>query len=492
MPSIRRHRILLIPVVGLFLFFAAGTPFLYAIEQSLQGKPALPGEDCQTKPLKAWTPQEKWVWDQVCRGKAANFNKVEDYGGDLDPKEDKEWPRERILSPTFLETILLHEPYRGALTHHGVHIVGAWFEESLDLSNTHLSCQLWLQKSRFESDVSLNFLKTHRTLVLIGSTFTGELNMNGLEVGQSLLMDGGAKFAEVDLCSAKIGGQIAMIGSTFTGKLNMDSIEVGQSLLMHEGAKFAEVVLRSAKIGNRLDLSGSTFATINLTGTLVSGEFALGPPATRWLGGGKLTLRNTNVGALRYCTNAWPDTLELDGFTYACLSGFASDGANSIATRDVSRLKEWLKRQKSYTPQPYEQLASVLREEGHKDKAVDVLYAGRNRELSETKSISNWLGLFLLKIFIGYGHRIYYAFFWLLGFIAFGVVVLKVSGQGPAHGMRYGVAFSLDMLLPIIRLRELHYKFDLAGWARYYYYFHKLMGYVLVLFLVAGLSGLTK
>jgi len=56
----------------------------------------------------------------------------------------------------------------------------------------------------------------------------------------------------------------------------------------------------------------------------------------------------------------------------------------------------------------------------------------------------------------------------------------------------YGVSYSFDLLLPIIRLREQHYCIDLAGWARYYFYIHKIMGWVLASFLVAGLSGLTK
>jgi hypothetical protein len=61
--------------------------------------------------------------------------------------------------------------------------------------------------------------------------------------------------------------------------------------------------------------------------------------------------------------------------------------------------------------------------------------------------------------------------------------------------MPVGIAYSVDMLLPIIKLRECHYDIDFEGQfrpARYYFYFHKFMGYVLASFLVAGLSGLTK
>ncbi len=73
-----------------------------------------------------------------------------------------------------------------------------------------------------------------------------------------------------------------------------------------------------------------------------------------------------------------------------------------------------------------------------------------------------------------------------------GVIVLRVSGEGPRNHMPYGIAYSFDLLLPLVRLRELHYQIDLQGWAAYYFYFHKLMGYVLGIFLGAGLSGLAK
>lgn len=52
--------------------------------------------------------------------------------------------------------------------------------------------------------------------------------------------------------------------------------------------------------------------------------------------------------------------------------------------------------------------------------------------------------------------------------------------------------YSLDLLLPIIELHKPHYDIVLDGVARYYFAFHKLMGYVLASFLVAGLAGLTK
>jgi hypothetical protein len=58
--------------------------------------------------------------------------------------------------------------------------------------------------------------------------------------------------------------------------------------------------------------------------------------------------------------------------------------------------------------------------------------------------------------------------------------------------MPYGLAYSFDILLPIIRLRDKHYGIDLETWARYYFYVHRIMGFLLASFLIAGVAGLTK
>lgn len=58
--------------------------------------------------------------------------------------------------------------------------------------------------------------------------------------------------------------------------------------------------------------------------------------------------------------------------------------------------------------------------------------------------------------------------------------------------MPIGLAYSFDMLLPIITLRKLHSELELKGWRRYYFYLHKISGYVLAAFVAAGLGGITK
>jgi hypothetical protein len=100
--------------------------------------------------------------------------------------------------------------------------------------------------------------------------------------------------------------------------------------------------------------------------------------------------------------------------------------------------------------------------------------------------------LLSLEGLIGFGYYPLRALIWVAVFIVLGVVVLRVTGEGPRNAMPLGISYSFDLLLPIIRLRDSHYEIDLKGPARYYFYVHKIMGYLLASFLIAGVSGLTK
>ena len=73
-----------------------------------------------------------------------------------------------------------------------------------------------------------------------------------------------------------------------------------------------------------------------------------------------------------------------------------------------------------------------------------------------------------------------------------GALVLRSSLEARINRMPYGVAYSFDMLLPLIQLQKSHADIELRGWRRYYFYFHKISGYVLAALVGAGLAGLTK
>ena len=95
-------------------------------------------------------------------------------------------------------------------------------------------------------------------------------------------------------------------------------------------------------------------------------------------------------------------------------------------------------------------------------------------------------------LFRSFGHHVERSIVWIVGLVLLGAAVLGISGQGKKNGMPIGLSYSFDMLLPIIRLRHSHQSVDLLGWPRYYFYCHKIAGFVLASFLIAGISGLTK
>ena len=282
----------------------------------------------------------------------------------------------------------------------------------------------------------------------------------------------------------------------------MHSLHVGSDVFMYDATFVQSVKLLFATIGSGLDLGGAALPSLDLTETRISGELNLmpgklsaeSPSKAHWI------LRNTEVGGVQDTRTAWPQTLTLDGFTYRRLGRGAVEDTDYMPAREISWWKEWLEKQHWYTPQPYEQVASVLQKAGYQSKATAILYESKQRERAELWHRKGalwwvqWGWVTLQWLFIGYGYYTFVAMGWVVFFWFLGVFALWISGQARAHDMQYGgMAYSLDMLLPGIHLRKEHYeRVDLQGKARVYFYIHRLLGYLLVFFVVAGLTGLTK
>jgi uncharacterized protein YjbI with pentapeptide repeats len=414
----------------------------------------------------------------------------------------------------------------------------------VDLSGAHVGGYLDLSGSKVTDKLIMNGLQVDGSVVmrdgagfadvdlvgahvggwlgLSGSKVTGKLNMNSLQVDGSLFMGDKAEFADVDLVGAHVGSQLDLSGSKVTGKLDMDSLQVS-NLFMRNKAEFADVDLRSANVGRQLDLKGSKVAgnfscpgfegqhvfmeaefdgrvdcpvakikgdlylvgqfkqDVNLSGAEIDGSLQLSnDQRAQWADGVTLVLHDAKVlDTIPGLADAWAPKLDLDGFTYRSV-GKADD------------YKDWFGRLGHYAPQPYDQLASVVQSQGNAEQATAIRYSSRERERNETTDLRTFAWLTTLKGLIGYGYYPYYAIRWAIALVIMGALVLRVSGEGPRNGMPYGLSYSFDTLLPIIRLREKHYQIDLKSWPRYYFYFHKIMGYVLAAFLAAGLAGLTK
>lgn len=335
-----------------------------------------------------------------------------------------------------------------------------------------------------------------------GTAFSGSLTMAGATFAGDLELVALPEVEDVDLTRAKVAGAVYLSESKFAGSLTLTGVDVGASLHLKDAVLSDDLSMSFARVGSNLILSGATLNLADLTAVSIGGDLVLGHLGDPVVWSGEqplLVLRNAKAGALQDLRASWPANLSLDlgGFSYARLGGVShSLSEDALASRQSDWFVAWLSKDQLYSPQPYEQLASVLQAMGHEAKAKDVLYGGRNRArfaADEPWYTKLWQGLMLLLI--GFGYRTYYAVGWIALFVVLGAAVVRRTGEGKRAGIRFGLAYSLDTLLPIIKLREAHYDIDFAGgWrpARYYFYFHQMMGYVLASFLVAGLSGLTK
>ncbi len=368
----------------------------------------------------------------------------------------------------------------------------------------------------------------------------GELNLNHVQIAEKLnlssitvtneaLLSYHSQFSGIDFGRAKIGQNLILASSHIDGPAEMTAIHVGQNLSFNEATLSGKVNLVFAQIDINLDLCNGHFQKLDLTGTKIAGELRFNDEVI-WSQGGQLILRNTRADTLHDNPAGWPEYIELDGFVYNRFGGLGSDAESDLARRRAAWFIAWLRKNAAHTPHPSRQCANVLIDMGYPDLADDVLYAGRERDRHELLLHGDHLpalGLWLLKATIGYGHgkaRYFLRTLYWFGLLTvLGTIVLMMTGDyclldgnsiskscnhiGDGHGLLpwqeatgsellinivQAASFSLNKLLPIINLPAHHADVILGTTSKLYFQLHKLMGYVLALFLLAGIAGLTK
>jgi hypothetical protein len=328
------------------------------------------------------------------------------------------------------------------------------------------------------------------------ATVNGKLTMDSLQVDRNMFIgsDDGLLckiYGEVNLAYARIKGGLFLCKSSFEKKLRLDSVEIGASLAVSDvccgsGDIGLDASLQRAKVATDVDFGSSGVTVLDLTSTTIAGELALA--SVQWKGKTKLILRNAHASNLAVGDWSRPRDIELNGFTY-------DRGPEGITKKDLRQhyIEGWLRLDQTYTPQPYEQLAKVLRAAGEAERASDVIYASRERARKKAaeESWARHLGMLLLKWTIGYGvgGRYFRCLWWIGGFTALGIAMLFFGHQGSIEWTDY--FYSLDKLLPFAKLDEFK-NVTLSPLAKLYYYIHQLVGYVLAGFLAAGLAGLTQ
>jgi hypothetical protein len=479
-------------------------------------------------------------------------------------------PQEHRIRSSFLRYLALGGCGAFRPPEKGVRLKGALIDgvgparaetRGLDLDGCILPGDLVLFWCRFTDPILLNNGKI-QSLYLNYSCLNGGLVGDGLEARGAVHLVSVEAKGEVRLVGARVGGDISCCGGAFQWRrnaegvahaLSLERVEVSGSIFLRRVRVSGEVRLLGARIARDLSCVGGVFRAVQDEagnrdvafaggGMTVGGAFFLRDGAQIE---GVLDLSGAEVGEVIDSAESWPapGCLLLDRFRYGHFTN------SPVAS--ASRL-ERLKRQDpnrwghDFWPQPYEQLAKVLREMGHGAEARKVLVAkekaqraARRRRAGPVLRPILWLKDLMLGMTVLYGRQPMFAFVWIALFFAVGLVVFECAARAGAikpnaayvlrspewvecsdGGNRVAVGesqlgcylrqpeargyprfnapiYSADTLLPIVSLEMQAYWIpdeaaDFGWWARGYLWFHIVVGWALSLLAVAGFSGLVK
>jgi len=364
------------------------------------------------------------------------------------------------------------------------------------------------------------------------------LTADGLRVNGRVGMGPGFRAAgEVFLIGAQIEGDLDCGGGQFNNPpipnatsgraLSAHRITVKGNVFIRSGfSSQGEVSFSGASIEGNLEATRAELqGELNLETAKISGALMLhnlADPKSL-----QLTLTNASIGALADERAAWPQrgNLRLDGFVYERFSG--------PAPKDYPSRLEWLDLQDPFLPQPYRQVAGVLKEEGENAGSVEVLFEMEGRVRAQE---NRWWRTYLvnpaLRWTTGYGYYPFRAFWWLAGVVLIGFALycvgyrigsitptdkeayaaFKTAHQFPAYYQRFhAFIYSVENSLPFVKLGQvdhwqadplpqtfvwripiLSYWVSFAGLLRWYQWFQILSGWVLGTLFLAGLTGIIR
>lgn len=355
------------------------------------------------------------------------------------------------------------------------------------------------------ADIELRFADIGDLVNLTGTIVDGVLDMEMLSVGGNLFLRDRAKFGRVYLWDAKVRGTIEARGVVFDGLLDMNGVSAG-SIWLQSGARFNDgVKLTNACVEQSIELAGAHFrGLVDLTGCEIGSALTVGSSergTATWDADAELILQNASVDAVQVgisdemgAGDCWPEKLQLNGLRYRRLSK-PYPSTSRKPSRDADGFIRWLARDRPPSHQPYQQLSSVLTDRGDLDESERVLFAGQERKRSAARGIRR-VGYEALKWTIGYGigARYFWSLAWVLALTIVGAIVFAPFVHSHSWGRGAELLFSVDQLLPIVHVTPAAEELakQVTGWQSWYLAFHRLCGFGLGSFIVAGLTGVTK
>lgn len=285
--------------------------------------------------------------------------------------------------------------------------------ESLEVS-AHINMRLGF--SAF-GEVCFSLAKIGGTIECDGARFDSgkrkyALNLQAIHVRDSVFIrDGFKSNGEISLSGANIDGHLLFSDAVLNANtsdayaLNARTINVGRDIVFSDGFNSVGTVDFGGATCGRLHILDASFAcdhdnALSLRDISVRSAF-------KWwkveVAVGALDLRGANTDILEDQLESWPDDLRLDGFTYNRI----------MQNTDVDARLAWLAKNKStdFKPQPYQQLAKVFGDIGHRIDRARVLRrmengirAQQRKTMPPGRRAIKRMGDEIMRIVVGYGY----------------------------------------------------------------------------------------
>ena len=313
----------------------------------------------------------------------------------------------------------------------------------------------------------------------------------------------------VGLLGVRIAGQLNCSGGRFNcpnGRaLGADSAEIKGNVNLTEGFHSSgEVRFLSARLRGQLNCTRGTFENCNKT-ALTLQEATLNSLWLRDLGcetAGQIVLTGARANLLADD----PEVSARQGVEIL-LDGFVYERISSDAPQDVKTRLQWVRRQSSgYRPQPFDQLATVFRQNGQEQQARDVLIDKRRMRRENLRGWPSRSWDYLQDWTVLYGWQPWRSL--AIGLVAlltvFGLVTAAqaaglVVGPSDVVSSYHPLIHALDAFLPVIDLGlESRWEIDTAhgGWfawlVRVSLWALPVVGWVTVTLALAAVTGIVK
>ncbi|MFJ5305971.1 oxidoreductase [Streptomyces sp. NPDC088350] len=391
----------------------------------------------------------------------------------------------------------------------------------LEAARVHTEGDLHLPRCRFHNGLRLTDAHIGTDLLLnqaiVYRDRTGRsIAADGMTVGQDLQAELLESHGELSLRSAKVGVSLSLRGARLANPytrlaLNAPQLTVGRTLYLTpagvggpwrsgttpaRGTRIQRfecqggVRLDDGRFGDAVDLERARFT---FTDDQELSLLRVQTPELRFLGErpgrGKVVLSGARVVNLIDRADSWPGpgNLHMGGFGYENLvpqGPFPLDarlGWVAAATPE-------------YNPEPYERLATVLRNAGEDVDAREVLLA-KQRRRRESLPVAAKVWGFVQDWTVAYGYRPGRAAVWMAVLWAASSLAFAHADHAPVNATGHPpwspALFALDLLLPVIDLGQVG-QWQLHGGWQWLSVALILLGWILATTVAAGASRLLR